>query len=224
MVLGRTEHREGVPRISGRGENGRACQRSGGPSAREKEVVACDQELNDKGVLAMASPLKRVREAVTIRVRDGRRPPMAPSPRLRKARRLHVDRRARPPTRRSLSPNVRPWQGSARSRCVRRGIPAGLKARLRKARATRWARSIACTGARWRYSLRSPADCRAPLRGFASSAGAPGKQISRLLPERERLRAGARTNLVGARDLPQRLQHRARRYAGSRSERLRGVH
>jgi len=38
----------------------------------EKEVVAYDQELNDKGVLVMASPLKRVREAVTIRVRDGR--------------------------------------------------------------------------------------------------------------------------------------------------------
>src|SRR5262249_37739261 len=40
--------------------------------ALEKEVVAYDQELNDKGVLVMASPLKRVREAVTIRVRGGR--------------------------------------------------------------------------------------------------------------------------------------------------------
>jgi hypothetical protein len=40
--------------------------------AFEKEVVAYDQELNNKGVLVMASPLKRVREAVTIRVRDGR--------------------------------------------------------------------------------------------------------------------------------------------------------
>jgi hypothetical protein len=36
------------------------------------KVVAYDQELNNKGVLVMASPLKRVREAVTIRVRDGR--------------------------------------------------------------------------------------------------------------------------------------------------------
>jgi hypothetical protein len=44
----------------------------GAISAFEKEVVAYDQELNDKGVLVMASPLKRVREAVTIRVRDGR--------------------------------------------------------------------------------------------------------------------------------------------------------
>ena len=40
--------------------------------AFEKEVVAYDQALNDKGVLVMASPLKRVREAVTIRVRGGR--------------------------------------------------------------------------------------------------------------------------------------------------------
>jgi len=40
--------------------------------AFEKEVVAYDRELNDKGVLVMASPLKRAREAVTIRVRDGR--------------------------------------------------------------------------------------------------------------------------------------------------------
>jgi hypothetical protein len=44
----------------------------GAIGAFEKEVVAYDQELNDKGVLVMASPLKRVREAVTIRVRDGR--------------------------------------------------------------------------------------------------------------------------------------------------------
>ena len=41
-------------------------------SAFEKEVAAYDQGLNDKGVLVMASPLKRVREAVTIRVRGGR--------------------------------------------------------------------------------------------------------------------------------------------------------
>ena len=40
--------------------------------AFEKEVVAYDQALKDKGVLVMASPLKRVREAVTIRVRGGR--------------------------------------------------------------------------------------------------------------------------------------------------------
>lgn len=40
--------------------------------AFEKEVVAYDQALNDKGVLVMASPLRRVREAVTIRVRGGR--------------------------------------------------------------------------------------------------------------------------------------------------------
>ena len=40
--------------------------------AFEKEVIAFDQELNHKGVLVMASPLKRVREAVTIRVRGGR--------------------------------------------------------------------------------------------------------------------------------------------------------
>ena len=44
----------------------------GAISAFEKEVVAYDQELNDKGVLVMASPLRRVREAVTIRVRGGR--------------------------------------------------------------------------------------------------------------------------------------------------------
>ena len=40
--------------------------------AVEKEVVAYDKELKDKGVLVMASPLKRVRQAVTIRVRGGR--------------------------------------------------------------------------------------------------------------------------------------------------------
>jgi len=40
--------------------------------AFEREVVAYDRELNDKGVLVMGSPLRRVREAVTIRVRDGR--------------------------------------------------------------------------------------------------------------------------------------------------------
>jgi hypothetical protein len=44
----------------------------GAINAFEKEVVAYDQELNNKGVLVIASPLKRVREAVTIRVRDGR--------------------------------------------------------------------------------------------------------------------------------------------------------
>jgi hypothetical protein len=32
--------------------------------AFEKEIVAYDQKLNEKGVLVMASPLKRVREAV----------------------------------------------------------------------------------------------------------------------------------------------------------------
>jgi len=40
--------------------------------AFEEEVVAYDQKVNEKGVLVIASPLKRVREAVTIRVRNGR--------------------------------------------------------------------------------------------------------------------------------------------------------
>ena len=41
--------------------------------AFEEEVVAYDQKVNEKGVLVVASPLKRVREAVTIRVRSGRK-------------------------------------------------------------------------------------------------------------------------------------------------------
>ena len=41
--------------------------------AFEDEVVAYDQEVKEKGVVVMASPLKRVREAVTIRVRNGRK-------------------------------------------------------------------------------------------------------------------------------------------------------
>ena len=41
--------------------------------AFEEEVVAYDQKLNEKSVLVVASPLRRVREAVTIRVRNGRR-------------------------------------------------------------------------------------------------------------------------------------------------------
>jgi hypothetical protein len=40
--------------------------------ALEKEVIAYDQELEDKGVMVMASPLKRVQKAVTVRVRGGR--------------------------------------------------------------------------------------------------------------------------------------------------------
>lgn len=40
--------------------------------AFEKEVQARDRDLEARGVLIMASPLKRVREAVTVRVRDGR--------------------------------------------------------------------------------------------------------------------------------------------------------
>ena len=41
--------------------------------AFEEEVVAYDQEVREKGVLVMASPLKRVREAVTVRIRNGRK-------------------------------------------------------------------------------------------------------------------------------------------------------
>jgi len=40
--------------------------------AFEEEVVAYDQKVNEMGVLVIASPLKRVREAVTVRVRKGR--------------------------------------------------------------------------------------------------------------------------------------------------------
>ena len=42
-------------------------------AAFEEEVTAYDQKVNEKGVLVIASPLKRVREAVTIRVRNGRK-------------------------------------------------------------------------------------------------------------------------------------------------------
>jgi len=38
----------------------------------EREVTASDQDLKESGMFIMASPLRRVREAVTIRVRDGR--------------------------------------------------------------------------------------------------------------------------------------------------------
>jgi hypothetical protein len=38
----------------------------------ENEVTALDRDLKESGALIMASPLRRVREAVTIRVRDGR--------------------------------------------------------------------------------------------------------------------------------------------------------
>jgi len=40
--------------------------------AFEEEVVAYDQKVNEMGVFVITSPLKRVREAVTVRLRNGR--------------------------------------------------------------------------------------------------------------------------------------------------------